>query len=342
MKKVLLITAVVLMGIVMLGGCARKSGSGEITVYTALENELVDKYLVSFREHHPNINVNVVRDSTGIITARLLAEGQNTAADLVWATAASSLLVLQERGLVEPYAPKGIENVLPQFKDSANPPSWVGLNAWEAAFVYNTVEARSKNLPLITSYQDLLKPEFRGQIIMSNPASSGTGFLFVSGLIQLMGQEKAFEFLDALHNNIAMYTHSGSAPARRAGAGEFAVGISFGYAGVAQLNRGFPVEIIFPSEGSGWDVEANALIKKPEIKEAAKLFLDWSISMDAMNLLKEDYAIISVNLGSEIPAGYSKDPISQLLPNDLQWAAENRDDILAEWTRRYDGKTEAR
>ena len=341
MKKVFLITAIILMGMVLLG-CARKQGAGEITIYTALENELVDKYLVSFRAHHPDINVNIVRDSTGIITARLLAEGSNTAADLVWGTAASSLLVLQERGLLEPYAPKGVENVLPQFKDRANPPSWVGLNAWEAAFVYNTAEAGAKNLPSIRSYQDLLRPEFRGEIIMSNPASSGTGFLFVSGLIQLMGRENAFEYLDALHNNIAMYTHSGSAPARRAGAGEFSVGISFGYAGVAQLNRGFPVEIIFPAEGSGWDVEANALIKKPQIKDEAKLFLDWSISIDAMNLLKEDYAIISVNLGSAIPAGYSRDPISQLLSNDLEWAARNRDDILAEWTRRYDGKTEGR
>jgi len=342
MKKVILLLALIITGIVILAGCKPKAGSSDITVYTALENELVDKYLVSFRAHHPEINVNVVRDSTGIITARLLAEGSNTAADLVWGTAASSLLVLQERGLLEPYAPIGIERVMPQFKDRANPPAWVGLNAWEAAFVYNTTEARAKNLPQIRSYQDLLRPEFRGEIIMSNPASSGTGFLFVSGLIQSMGRENAFEYLDALHSNIAMYTHSGSAPARRAGAGEFAVGISFGYAGVAQLNRGFPVEIIFPSEGSGWDVEANALIKKPVIKNEAKLFLDWSISMDAMNLLKDDYAIISVDLGSAIPAGYSRDPISQLLPNDLQWAARNRDDILAEWTNRYDGKTEGR
>ena len=343
MKKSILMALLVIAAIATAAGCAKKSGSTEITVYTALENELVDKYLASFRAVHPDIKVNIVRDSTGIITARLLAEGANTAADLVWGTAASSLLVLEERGLIAPYAPKGIENVLPQFKDDVNPPAWVGLNAWEAAIVYNTAEARAKNLPPITSYQDLLRPEFRGEIIMSNPSSSGTGFLFVSGLIQHLGEQRAYEYLDELHRNIAMYTHSGSAPARRAGAGEFAVGISFGYAGVAQLNRGFPVEIIFPIEGSGWDVEANALIKKPVIKDAAKLFLDWAISMDAMNLLKDDYAILSVDMESAIPRGYSKDPISQLIAeNDLKWAARNRENILAEWTRRYDGKTEGR
>ena len=344
MKKNILIVILITIGIVMLTGCAGRSGSRVITVYTALENELVDKYLVSFREHHPDITVRVVRDSTGIITARLLAEGANTPADLVWGTAASSLLVLEERGMIEPYAPVGVQNVMPQFKDAANPPSWVGLNAWEVAIVLNTVEARSRNLPIITSYQDLLRPELNGLIIMSNPASSGTGFLFISGMIQLLGEERAWEFLDALHNNIAMYTHSGSAPARRAGQGEFPVGISFGYAGVAQLNRGFPVNIIFPAEGSGWDVEANALIKKPEIKEEAKLFLDWAISMDKMRLMQDDYAILSVNLGSgNVPQGYLRDPVSQLIPNnDLRWAAANRDRILAEWIRRYDGKSEAR
>ena len=183
MKKLILITSLIIAGIVLLTGCTRRSGSSEITVYTALENEQVDKYLASFRAHHPDIKVNIVRDSTGIITARLLAEGANTSADLVWGTAASSLLVLEERGMLTPYAPAGLERVLPQFKDDANPPVWVGLNAWEAAFVYNTAEANVKNLPQIKSYQDLLRPEFRGEIIMSNPSSSGTGFLFVSGLI---------------------------------------------------------------------------------------------------------------------------------------------------------------
>ena len=337
----------------MLAGCGATPSSTtdgsatntkkEITVYTALENEQIDKYLKSFKTKHPDIDVKIVRDSTGIITAKLIAEGANTPADLVWGTAASSLLVLEGKGMLTPYAPVGVEDVLPQFKDTANPPMWVGIDAWEAAIVVNTAEANAKNLPAVTSYQDLLKPEFKGEIIMSNPNSSGTGFLAVSGLIQLMGEDEAFEYLDKLHENIAMYTHSGSAPAKKAGAGEFAVGISYGYAGVSQINKGYPVEVVFPVEGSGWDVEANALIKKDSIKEEAKLFLDWAISMDAMNDLKEDYAITSIKVSDAIPVGYSKDPVSQLIPNnDLKWAAQNRDNILGKWMSRYDGKSEAK
>ena len=234
-------------------GAAFAAEKKELTVYTALENEQINKYLASFREKYPDIEIKIVRDSTGIVTAKLLAEGEKTPADVVWGTAASSLLVLEDRGMIEPYAPKGLERVEPMLKDTANPPAWVGIDAWETAIIYNTAEAKAKGLPEIKSYKDLLRPEFKGQIIMSNPNSSGTGFLAVTGLIHLMGEEEAFKYMDQLHNNIAMYTHSGSAPAKKAAAGEFAVGISYGYAGMNQKKKGAPVEVIFPEEGSGWD-----------------------------------------------------------------------------------------
>ncbi|MEG1603582.1 MAG: putative 2-aminoethylphosphonate ABC transporter substrate-binding protein [Cloacibacillus sp.] len=315
----------------------------KLSVYTALENEQIGKYLESFKKKYPDIEVKIVRDSTGIITAKLLAEGAKTPADVVWGTAASSLLVLEDRGMIAPYAPKGLARVEPMLKDKANPPAWVGIDAWETAVVYNTAEAAANGLPPIKSYKDLLRPEFKGRIIMSNPNSSGTGFLAIAGLIHLMGEKKAFEYLDKLHKNIAMYTHSGSAPAKKAASGEFAVGISYGYAGVNQKKKGAPVQVIFPSEGSGWDVEANALIKKTAVKPEAKLFLDWAISDEAINALKGDYAITAVKTDGGIPEGYSKEPLSQLIKkNDLKWSAKNRDRILKEWAARYDGKTEAK
>ena len=347
LKKFITWVLLVSFSVFLMAGCSSgqnsdKGKAKEITVYTALENEQVDKLLAAYKKKSPDVKVNIVRDSTGIITTKLLAEGKNTSADLVWGLAASSLLVLDEKGLLAGYAPKGVDRVEAMFKDGkANPPHWVGLDAWEAAIVVNTKEMKSQWLPEIKSYQDLIKPEFKGKIVMSNPNSSGTGFLAVSGLIQLMGEEKAYEYLDKLHNNIALYTHSGSAPAKKAAAGEFPVGISFGYAGVSQKKKGMPVDIIFPVEGSGWDVEANGLVQKDAIKAEAKEFLDWAISDEAMNILKDDYAILSVKMSTNIPEGYSKNPVEQLIKkNDLVWAAKNRDTILKEWQKRYDGKTE--
>ena len=326
------------------GGSAQKADSGEITVYTALEDEQVSDYLAKFNETYPDITVNVVRESTGIITAKLIAEKDNPQADLVWGTAASSMMVLDDMGALEPYEPEGCDRILPQFKSDKEVPTWVGIDAWETAFVVNTEELKKLGMEPeeIKSYEDLLDPRLKGQIVMSNPNSSGTGFLTVSAILQLKGKdsEAGWDYLDQLHENIAQYVHSGSKPAKMAASGECAVGISFGYAGISQRDKGAPVEVIFPEEGSGWDLEANALMKKEEINPAAYTFLGWAISDEAMDLYRVNYPIVTVeNTGTY--EGYDSNPLDQLIDNDFSWAAENRENILNEWMEKYDSKSEA-
>jgi iron(III) transport system substrate-binding protein len=317
------------------------SADSSITVYTALEDDQISGYLESFKAQNPDIAVNIVRDSTGIITAKLLAEANNPQADVVWGTAASSLLVAEEKGLLEPYAPAGIEAVNSRFRDEANPPTWVGIDVWMSAFCVNTVESEKLGLPIPKGWADLVNPVYKGHIVMSNPASSGTGFLSVSSILQNSPtEEEGWAYLDKLHANIAQYMHSGSRPCKAAGAGEFPIGISFDYRAVSQKNDGEPIQPVFPVEGSGWDVEANALIKKAEIKDAAKTFLDWAISPEVMAKYAESFSITSVKTDVPLPEGFIADPEAQLAENDLRWAAANRDRILEEWTKRYDAKSE--
>lgn len=331
-----------LMGALLLltGGTA--ATAEEILVYTALEDDELPNYLPLFEKAHPDIKVKIVRDSTGIITAKLLAEKGNPQADVVWGTAATSLMLLDQAGMVEPYAPKGVEKVKPLMRDSKKTPHWVGIKAWETGFCVNTVEAQESKLPLPASYADLLKPEYKGHVVMPNPASSGTGFLTVSAILQLMGEKKGWEYLDKLHENIAAYTHSGSKPCKMAGAGETVVGVSFAYRGFMQKKKGEPVQTVFPKEGSGWDVEANCLIKKPTMKQGAKTFLDWAIGPEVMKAYAQVYPITAYDTGTAVPEGYPAKPEAQLIKNDFDWAAKNRERILAEWTKRYDGKSEAK
>ena len=246
------------------------------------------------------------------------------------------MMVLDDQDGLKAYAPEGVDRILPEFKSDKEVPTWVGIDAWETAFVVNTEEAEKLGLPEIKSYEDLLDPAFKGHIVMSNPNSSGTGFLTVSAILQLMGEEEGWDYLDQLDENIAMYTHSGSKPAKMAASGECAVGISFGYAGLSQKEDGAPVEVIFPEEGSGWDLEANALINKDEINPAAYTFLDWAISDSAMELYKENYPIITIDDVGE----YEGNPLDQLIDNDFSWAASNREDILKQWMEKYDAKSE--
>lgn len=319
---------------------AAPAWSEEILVYTALEDDEIPGYLELFKKAHPDIDVKIVRDSTGIITAKILAEKDNPQADLIWGTAATSLMLADQAGIVEPYAPKGLERVRPSMRDKNTPPHWVGIKAWMTGFCVNTIEAENLKLDTPKSFDDLLKPEYKGQIIMPNPASSGTGFLTVSAILQLKGEEKGWEYLDKLHENIARYTHSGSKPCKLAGAGEVPIGVSFGYRGFMQKEKGEPVVTMFPTEGSGWDVEANALVKKDNIKSGAKTFLDWAISPDVMAAYAKVYPVTAYDTGAPIPDGYPKDPEAQLIENDFQWAAKNRERILSEWSKRFDSKSD--
>ncbi len=221
----------------------------ELTVYTGLEADSLKKYAQRFNQDHPDIKINWVRDSTGVVTARLLAEKDNPRADVVWGLGGTSLLMLKNENMLEPYTPKGFENLSAKFSDRAAEPSWVGMNAWMAALCVNTIEIEKKGLPMPASWQDLTKPVYQGHIVMPNPSSSGTGFLDVSAWLQLMGEEAGWAYMDNLHNNVSRYTHSGSKPCRMAATGEVPIGVSFAFRGVRLKNQGAPIELVYPTEG---------------------------------------------------------------------------------------------
>lgn len=355
-KKQRLAALAAIFSLALMTGCSSKEGKtaaetggekleGELTIYTAIEEELVPVYLESFEKKYPEVDINIVRDSTGVITAKLLAEGKNTPADVVWGTAASSLLMLDEKNMLEGYSPEGVDRVQPLFKDSNQPEKWVGNTAFMTGIAVNKKELEKKNIPIPKSYEDLVKPEYKEMIVMPHPASSGTGFLTVSAWLQMMGEEKGWAYMKKLHKNIATYTHSGSKPAKLASAGEYPIGISMVYSSVKEKQKGSPVAVILPKEGLGWEVEANALIKKDEKEneEIAKAFLDWAISDEAMKEYFEANGFATIKNNFTTPDGFPKGVSDQLFTeNNLKWAAENRETILEKWENEFGQKAEAK
>ncbi|GAA5174905.1 putative 2-aminoethylphosphonate ABC transporter substrate-binding protein [Niveibacterium umoris] len=311
-----------------------------LTVYTALEADQLKVYQAKFEEENPGIKLRFVRDSTGIITAKLLAEKAAPQADVVYGVAASSLLVLEKEGMLEAYAPVGVDKLDKRYVDDANPPAWVGMDVWGATVCFNTVEAAKLGLKKPESWKDLTKPEYKGRIVMPNPASSGTGFFDVTAWLTTFGEKDGWAYMDKLHENIAQYTHSGSKPCKQAAAGEFPIGISFEYRAAKLKDSGAPIDLVFPKEGLGWDVEATAIMKGTKNLAAAKKLADWSASRSANELYEKNFAIVAMpgvaQPNAHIPANYPQMMVKQ----DLRWAAANRDRILAEWTRRYDAKSE--
>lgn len=321
-------------------GVASSAFAGELTVYTAVEAEDLKRYAETFNAEHPDITVNWVRDSTGIVTAKLLAEKNNPVADIVWGLAGTSLLLLKSEGMLEPYAPAGVEALDPKFVDTSNPPSWVGMDAWVAAVCYNTVESGKLNLPVPTSWKDLTDPVYSGHLIMPNPNSSGTGFLDVSSWLQMFGEDGGWEFMDALHGNIARYTHSGSKPCKLAAAGEIPIGISFAFRGARSKEAGAPIEILVPTEGVGWEMEAAGIMAGTDNLEDAQTLMDWLITKTAMEMYNTAYAVVGMPGVAKPVKHFPETLLDAMIVQDFEWAANNRSAILAEWVSRYDGKSD--
>jgi len=323
-------------------GASLAQGKTQLLVYTALETDQIKAYEQGFYAKNPDIEIRWVRDSTGVITAKLLAEKNNPQADVVMGVAASSLALLSSQNMLIPYAPSNLKAISAKFRDPGNPPAWFGMDVWGATVCFNTVEAKKRNIPKPVTWKDLTKPAYKGQIVMPNPASSGTGFFDVTAWLTLYGEDGGWKFMDGLHENIAQYTHSGSKPCNQAAAGEFVVGISFEYRANTNKAKGAPIDLVFPKEGLGWDLEAFAIHKGTKKLAAAQKLADWASSKDAMLLYGKNFAI-TAQPGVAAPlANVPKDYEARLVKMDFGWAAENRERILAEWTKRYNAKSEKR
>jgi iron(III) transport system substrate-binding protein len=327
-------------GMITLGaGDAAAQGKTRLTVYTAVENDQLAELKQAAEAAIPDIEIAWVRDSTGVITARLLAEKDNPRSDVIWGLGVSSIALFEKNGMLIPYTPKAAETLKPLFRDTKSPMAWTGMDAYLAVVCYNTVEAGKKNAPKPTSWADLTNPAYKGQIVMPNPASSGTGYLTITAWLQIMGEEKGWAYMDALHENIATYTHSGSAPCVQAARGERMLGIGLDMRGAREKTQGAPIDLIVPKEGAGWEMEASAIAKGTKNLAAAQKLMDWSVSRQAHELYGKWYAIVGYPGIKSAPPNYPPNAEPAMIKNDLGWLASERQRILAEWTKRYDGKS---
>jgi iron(III) transport system substrate-binding protein len=312
---------------------AGSAAAGTITVYSALEEDEIASYVAAAKKDLPDVDVKVLRLSTGDLGARILAEAGNPQHDVIWGWALTNTLDPKILALLEPYAPKGVEKLPAPYKaaDSA----WFTATGYMAAFCVNTEALKAKNLPMPTSWKDLTNPVYKGEVVMPNPVSSGTGYLQIAALLQSMGSGPGWDFLKALDGNVAQYIKSGSRPCKAARAGEFAIGTSLAFAAMQSIDEGFPMKMVIPSDGAGYELEASGLMKAAKNKPDAKRFLDWTLSPTAAGLYTKFKEIVTIP-GTPQPeiakkAGLPADLQKVLYPMDFARSAQDRDGILKQW-----------
>ncbi|MCP4371609.1 MAG: ABC transporter substrate-binding protein [Deltaproteobacteria bacterium] len=339
MKKVGLSIVCVLLTLCFLLGTA--SAKDTVVVYTSLENDEIVTYLELAKKELPDLDIQAIRLSTGELGARMLAEKDNPQADCIWGWAVTNMAGFVPKDMIAPYQPNGWDNIPDHFKDPNG--YWTAIDLYAAAFVANTKVLESKSLPMPKGWQDLLNPVYKDMLIMPNPASSGTGFLQVASLLVLLDpdyktkpieENKAWDFLKELDKNMGQYIKSGSKPAKLTAAGEYAVGCSFAFVYSSLKKKEFPVAMVLPEEGVGFELEANALLKGAKHENAAKKFLDWAISKGAM----EEYAKFKLGVtypGLAGPADLPSLDTVKLAPMDFPWQSENRAKILDVWSELF-------
>ena len=308
-----------------------------IVVYTAMDRPQLDAFLQDFYAEVSDIQLEIVRDSTDAIAERLIAERGAPYADVVWGVAATSLLGPDIRPQLAAYSAAGVGRVRAPYRDPRAPPTWIGIAASASALCVNVPQLDHFGLAPPKSLAELADPKFRGLIAMASPKTSSAGYATLSNLVQRLGEELTFQFLGALDRNVAVYTRSGATPCKLAREGTSPIGISFDAAAVAQLPV---VTLILPSEGPGWEVEASALVAKPDVLPAAKKFLDWTLGDHAMATYGQYYGVLSVTTGTQPPRGFPADLESRLGPNDLEQAALDRRRLIDRWQAAFGAKTE--
>ncbi|HZP88079.1 MAG TPA: putative 2-aminoethylphosphonate ABC transporter substrate-binding protein [Burkholderiales bacterium] len=313
---------------------------GTLTVYTSLQKELLGPYEAAFKKAYPDIQINWLREATGTLQARLLAEKENPRADVIFGVPIMSLVALDQAGLVQRYAPKGYENLKPHFRDKNNPPIWTGMDMYISVICFNTVEAKKRNLPRPTKWTDLANPVYRGQVTMPSPAATQTGYLNMLAWISNMGEPGAWKLMDQLHENTAMYTNSSSTPCKLAASGEYAVGLSTDITAPLLKTKGAPIDIILPEDKSGWEIEGTAIVKGTKNLEAAKTLADWSVSKAANEQYNKFMAIVAYPGIANLPQNYPANSEAMMADFDVPWGIANRTRLVNEWTKRYSSKAE--
>jgi iron(III) transport system substrate-binding protein len=278
------------------------SAQGTLTVYCSIIDEQCRAGVAAF-ERATGIKVTMVRRGTGETYAQIRAEASNPRGDVWWGGPGDPHLQAGEEGLLEEYKSPKLAELHPWAVRLAELSKYRTAGTYLGALGvgYNTEVLKKKNIPEPKCWADLLDARFRDEVQIADPNSSGTAYVMLATIVQLMGEDKGFAYLKALHRNVNQYTKSGIAPVKATASGETGVGIAFLHDMVTMRVAGAPVRTMAPCEGTGYEIGAVSLIKGRKNSEAARTFFDWALSAEAQRIVGVDQNIYSIPSNKAAP-----------------------------------------
>jgi len=327
MKKLILVFAMITLCVFALNIAAM--AADKVVIYASVDEANAKKILDAFSAQ-TGITAEFVHLSSGPAMARITAEANNPQADIWLGAPSENHVVLKEEGLTIPYISAAMEKLAPSFKDPDG--YWRSFYMNPMALAVNTEALEKAGATKPASWQDLLKPEYKDLIQMPTPQSSGTAYAIITTLVTVMGEDEAFEYMKKLNPNVQTYTSSGTGPSKGVAVGQAAVGIQFTPAFFEFIDQGYPLEVIFPSEGVGFEAPAVSIIKGAKNIESAKILIDWLVSKDGQDVLsKEKTYFYPVLPEAELSKGMPAFSELKTIVVDNQWAGENKKRLVDRW-----------
>ena len=307
----------------LLTSCKKEEESTELNLLCVPQEEWCQGMKEEFEKEF-GITVNYVRMSTGEALARLEAEKDNPQFDIMWGGPIDTYIAGSNEGMFTQYESPNVENLLDidKYQDPDN--YWSGIYLGSLGFATNTdFLAANPGLEAPTSWDDLLKPEFQNQLLVAHPSTSGTSYTAMATILQLMGEDAGWEYLDRYADHMLQFTKSGSAPAKFVGAGEGAVGVVFSHDIVKQIEAGLPLVLSFPEDGTGYEIGGMAIVEGAQNLDAAQKWYDWALTAEAQALGPKYKAYQAPTVGG-VELAYPELLEVNLIDYDFQWAGDNK------------------
>ena len=310
---------------------------GNLVLYCAPQEEWCRAMVTAF-ERKTGVKVAMTRKSSGEIYAQIKAEASNPRGDIWWGGTGDPHLQAAEEGLLVEYRSPIEKDLYPWAVRQARDAKYrtVGVYAGVLGFGYNTELLAKKKLPEPKCWSDLASDKYRDEVQVADPNSSGTSYTMLATLVQLQGEDKAFEFMKRMHRNINQYTRSGAAPAKAAASGETLIGITFMHDLVTFAVQGNPLKVVAPCEGTGYEVGSMSIIKGGRNPKEARMWYDWALTPEAQALGAETKAFqIPSNRNAKVPPQAPRLDQTKVIDYDFAkyGSSAERKRLLSKWDK---------
>ena len=296
-------------------------GSGKVTLYMGPPEKTCTAVTQGF-EKKTGIKPTFLRLSAGEAINRIRAERNSPQASVLYGIGLPSMLTLKADGLLQPYKSPEAAAIPARYKDPDG--WWTGTDADFIGIASNKTFLQEKGLKAPRTWEDLTRPEFMGQVCLGNPATSGTGYTFLTTILQLMGETKGWDYLKRFNANVSQYTRSGIGPTQLVGRGEVGVGILFAHDILGSIDRGFPMEMSLPQEGTGFDLFCLVMLKGAPEPVEAKRFVDWACAPESIELLAaSEYFDVPTNPKAKVHDLVKPYATAKLINFDFDWAGSS-------------------